>query len=124
MPDNRYSRTVYTTESGRVCPNCGKPVGACQCKKSTRSAQKDTFPQDGIIRVSLERKGRGGKAVSLITGFSGSSEELKSIAAELKRRCGTGGTVKDGIIEIQGDRRDELVALLKEMQFTVKRVGG
>lgn len=124
MPDNHYSRTVYTTESGRVCPNCGKPVAECQCKKSTFGGRKDQFPQDGIVRVSLDRKGRGGKAVTLITGLPGSAEDLKSIAAELKRHCGTGGTVKGGVIEIQGDRRDELVAILKEKRFTVKRVGG
>lgn len=82
------------------------------------------MPRDGVVRVALEKKGRGGKTVSVITGLTGSEDRLKELAAELKRRCGTGGTLKDTVIEIQGDHRDTLVELLKSKGHTVKRVGG
>lgn len=119
MPDRNYSRTVYSTETGRICPNCGQPLAGCRCKKQAPRAQGD-----GIVRVALEKKGRGGKTVSVITGLTAGNEELKTLAAELKRRCGTGGTLKDGVIEIQGDHRDTLVDLLKSKSYQVKRVGG
>ncbi len=76
------------------------------------------------MRVSLDKKGRGGKSVTLVTGLPGSDEDLKLLAADLKRRCGTGGTLKDGVIEIQGDHRDTLVALLRAKGLNVKRAGG
>jgi translation initiation factor 1 len=113
------SRTVYSTETGRVCPNCGQPVAECRCRKATVRPRGD-----GIVRVSLDKKGRGGKSVTLVTGLPGSDEGLKLLAADLKRRCGTGGTLKDGVIEIQGDHRDTLVALLRAKGFNVKRAGG
>ncbi len=117
------SRTVYTTESGRICPDCGQPIAECRCSK--RSDKHSDRPKgDGIVRVSLDRKGRKGGVVSLITGLSGSDEELKALASDLKRRCATGGTVKDGNIEIQGDHRDALVEVLKAKGFTVKKAGG
>ncbi len=112
------SRTVYTTESGRICPNCQKPVADCICKKKSAPTSSD-----GIVRVGRESKGRGGKIVSLVTGLSMDEESLKKLAADLKRRCGTGGTIKDGVIEIQGDHRDVLVAELKARGYTVKKVG-
>lgn len=127
MPDKNYSRTVYTTESGRICPDCGRPVDSCRCKKKpsgrAESAQPQT-PRDGVVRVALEKKGRGGKTVTIITGLTGSEDDLRALAAELKRRCGTGGTIKDGVIEIQGDHRETLVEALKAKGLTVKRVGG
>jgi translation initiation factor 1 len=116
---NTNSRTVYTTESGRICPECGLPVAQCRCKKGAVRPQPD-----GIVRVLLEKKGRAGKTVSVITGLPGSDEDLKQLAADLKRRCGTGGTIKDGLIEIQGDHRDTLLEMLKARGFKAKRVGG
>lgn len=77
-----------------------------------------------MVRVGLEKKGRGGKTVSVITGLSGSEDALRELTSELKRRCGSGGTLKDGVIEIQGDHRDTLVEILKTRGLTVKRVGG
>lgn len=119
MTDRRDSRTVYTTESGRVCPTCGLPIAACRCKK------KAVQPAgDGVIRISLDRKGRGGKTVTVVTGLAGSEDDLKLLAAELKRRCGTGGTLKDRIIEIQGDHRDLLMELLQAKGLKPKRAGG
>jgi translation initiation factor 1 len=122
MPDKSYSRTVYTTEAGRVCPDCGHPLdgGSHHCGGKGASRSKG----DGVVRLSIDRKGRGGKAVTLITGLPGSDEELKALAAELKRRCGTGGTLKDGVIEIQGDQRDTLLEVLKSKGFKVKKAGG
>jgi translation initiation factor 1 len=76
------------------------------------------------VRVALERKGRGGKTVTVVSGLPGSDEQLKALTAEMKRRCGTGGTLKDGLVEIQGDQRDTLVVLLKSKGLTVKKVGG
>ena len=117
MPTN--SRTVYSTETGRICPDCGQPIAACRCKKPhTRSNG------DGIVRVSLDKKGRHGSVVTLITGLPGSDEALKTLTAELKRRCGAGGTLKDGVIEIQGDHRDALIAALQSKGFRPKKAGG
>jgi translation initiation factor 1 len=119
MPRKDDSRTVYTTESGRICPNCGRPVASCQCKKQVQAPQGD-----GIVRVSLDKKGRGGKTVTLITGLTGSEEEQRQFASEMKRRCGTGGTLKDGAVEIQGDHRDLILEILKGKGMKSKRVGG
>ena len=76
------------------------------------------------MRISLDKKGRGGSTVSLISGLPGSDDALKSLASELKHRCGTGGTVKNGMIEIQGDHRDILVEILKSKGYSVKKAGG
>ncbi len=76
------------------------------------------------MRLLLEKKGRGGKTVTVIAGLTGSEEDLKQLAGELKRRCGTGGTLKDRVIEIQGDHRDTLLEVLKAKGLIVKRVGG
>lgn len=114
------SRLVYSSDSGRVCPGCGKPATRCVCKKTTKAAP----PSDGVVRVSRESKGRKGKGVSLVTGVPLVGEDLKKLAKELKQKCGTGGTVKDGVIEIQGDHREALIELLKVKGWTVKRAGG
>lgn len=115
----KNSRLVYSSEQGRICPECGKAVSGCTCRKKTPGASGD-----GIVRVQRESKGRGGKTVTVITGLPGDDAALKALAGELKRRCGTGGTVKDGIVEIQGDHRDLLVAELEKKGFKVKRAGG
>jgi translation initiation factor 1 len=81
-------------------------------------------PGDGIVRVSRETKGRGGKAVSIISGMPLDAAALEELAARLKKRCGTGGTIRSGVIEIQGDHRDALVAELTRLGYTVKRAGG
>ena len=79
---------------------------------------------DGVVRVARETKGRKGKGVTLIRGLPLPAAELSRLAKELKQRCGSGGTVKSGVIEIQGDHRDELVSELSNRGFTVKRSGG
>ena len=111
---------VYSSESGRMCPRCNKPVKGCICRKTPTS-----MPQsDGIVRVGRETKGRKGKGMTLISGVPLPPDELKKLAQELKKKCGTGGTLKDGVIEIQGDHRDALIELLKAKGWTVKRSGG
>jgi translation initiation factor 1 len=114
------SRRVYSTESGRICPSCAKPLAACACRKK----QAPPVPADGVIRIRREVKGRGGKTVTVASGFQLDDDGLKQLAAELKRRCGTGGSAKDGEILIQGDHRETLLAELKQKGFAVKRSGG
>lgn len=109
---------VYSTDQGRMCPGCGQPVAQCRCGKAVRPAG------DGIVRVSRETKGRKGKGVTLVTGVPLAETELKALAKELKAKCGTGGTVREGVIEIQGDQRDLLVPLLQAKGWQVRRAGG
>ncbi len=118
-PLSKDAPLVYSSELGRICPECGKPKPACVCGKKTVSGKGD-----GIVRVQRESKGRGGKTVTVISGVPLPDGALKDLAGELKRRCGTGGTVKEGNIEIQGDHRDLLVAELENRGYRVKRAGG
>jgi len=85
---------------------------------------RSTAPKDGVVRVSRETKGRKGKGVTLVTGAPLDGVELADLAKQLKNRCGAGGTVKDGVIEIQGEHRDRIVAELQGRGWTVKRSGG
>ncbi len=119
MPD----RLVYSTDAGRVdtCPTCGQSYKRCHCDTSTTGASKKS---DGIVRVMRDRKGRGGKTVTVIDGVMESEAELSKLAQQLKKLCGSGGTVKDGKIEIQGDHCDKVQARLTEMGYKVKRSGG
>ena len=117
------SRLVYSTESGKICSSCQKPVSNCTCKKKKPRSQTN-IKYDGIIRIQREVKGRKGKTVTTLSGFLITDAELKNLATQLKRRCGTGGSVKDGVIIIQGDQRDTLVVELKNQGFNVKISGG
>src|SRR5690606_23312146 len=109
---------VFSTEQGRMCPERRTPVAECAGGQPAR-------PQgDGVVRGSRETKGRKGKGVTLITGIPLDDKELKDYTKVLKAKCGTGGTVKDGVVEIQGDQRDILVPLLQQKGWTVKRSGG
>lgn len=110
---------VYSTEAGRMCPGCRQPVGRCAC----RAAQ--AVPQgDGIVRVARETKGRGGKAVTVVRGVPLAGADLAALGKQLKAACGTGGTVKDGVIEVQGDHSERVMAALRQQGYTVKRAGG
>lgn len=110
---------VWSSELGRVCPACGKASASCSC-----SGKQARPSGDGNVRVRRETKGRGGKTVTVVTGLPGDDGAIAVLAGELKRRCGTGGTVKDGVVEIQGDHSDLLVAELARHGFAVKRAGG
>lgn len=110
---------VYSTDAGRMCPDCRMPVAQCTCK-----LQVAVPKGDGVVRVSRETKGRGGKAVTLVKGVLLDAAGLTELGKKLKNACGSGGTVKDGVIEVQGDHCERVVELLKAQGHTVKRAGG
>jgi translation initiation factor 1 len=118
MPD----RTVYSTESGRIsiCPTCGQPYKYCRCDQPDTAVKKG----DGIVRVMRDRKQRGGKTVTVISGVQGDDAAITALAQQLKKMCGSGGTVKDGNIEIQGDHCDKVMTKLSALGYKVKRAGG
>ena len=114
MPKNKAS-LVYSSESGRVCPECEQPLDACSCNPSAN-------PKDGhkTVKVSLTSKGRKGKSVTLIKGLRMNPIELKAYAGKLKKKIGTGGSLKDGVIEIQGDYREKLAEILSKDGWEVQ----
>lgn len=118
MPQDN-SRLVYSSEQGRICPECRQATDKCSCKR-----QASPPKGDGTIRIQRQTKGRKGKGVTLITGVPLAGDELKQLAKSLKQRCGTGGTIKDGVIEIQGDHRDLLLQELLNLGWKVKKAGG
>ena len=110
---------VYSTERGLVCPKCRLPMAKCRCAK-----EEPAPAGDGIVRVRRETKNRGGKTVTTVSGVPLGGEALRNLASDLKRRCGSGGTAKDGVIEIQGDHRETIVEELMHRGFTAKLAGG
>jgi translation initiation factor 1 len=112
---------VYATGAGRMCPGCRRPLAQCVCKTATGKAVR---ADAGRIRVSRQTQSRAGRAVTLITGLPLAPGELQTLARELKRHCGSGGTVKVGVIEIQGEHRDAVLAQLALRGFAAKRSGG
>lgn len=112
---------VYSTDVGRTCPRCRRAQDECRCEQ--RLAGKRPAG-DGTVRIGRETKGRKGKSVTVITGLPLGEDELAQLATRLKKRCGSGGTVRDGTIEIQGDHRDLLVAELAGLGYRAKRAGG
>lgn len=120
MTGDKNSRLVYSTEAPLFCERCGKKRNKCKCEKKTVATPKG----DGIVRISRVTKGRKGKGVTLITGIDKPENDLKILAKRLKQKCGTGGTLKNGTIEIQGDHRTVLKEELEQEGFTVKLSGG
>lgn len=116
---NSNSRLVYSDEMGTTCRKCGKALKKCSCNSGQNKPVAD-----GVVRIERQTKGRKGKGVTLITGVPLAGDELKALAKQLKQKCGTGGTVKNGVIEIQGDHRDLLLGLLQEKGWKVKKAGG
>ena len=110
-------RIVYSTGTGRVCPGCGWPAADCQCSKT---AQTESIPARIVAKLRVEKKGRGGKTVSVVDGLPQNSAFLKDLCQDLKRACGTGGAVSAGTIELQGDLRERIRGLLLEKGFVVK----
>jgi len=110
---------VYSTDSGRMCPQCRRPMAACACGKTPARPAGD-----GIVRVGRETKGRGGKAVTLVRGLPLDDAALAALGKRLRSACGAGGTQKEGVIEVQGDHVERLLALLQAEGWRVKRAGG
>ncbi len=110
---------VYSTDAGRMCPQCRRPAASCVCAKAPARPAGD-----GIVRIGRETKGRGGKAVTLVRGLPLDEAALATLGKRLRSACGAGGTVKDAVIEVQGDHVERLLALLQAEGWPVKRVGG
>jgi len=122
MPKNakRQGGLVYSTPGGAMCPGCRRPEQQCVCNDRSRPRAGG----DGVVRLQRETKGRKGAGVTLITGLPLADADLARLAKALKSRCGVGGAVKDGVIELQGDQRDKLQPLLEAEGYRVKRAGG
>ncbi len=110
------SRPVYSTARGRLCPKCGWPVADCRCSTSFDEA----LPARLVAKLRVEKTGRGGKMVTVVDGLPRNSAFLAELAAELKRSCGTGGAAKASTVELQGDHRERLRALLAGKGWEVK----
>jgi translation initiation factor 1 len=110
---------VYSTDAGRMCPACRQPVAQCACKAATAAPAGD-----GVARVRRETGGRGGKAVTVIRGLPLQGEALAQLGKRLRTACGAGGTLKDGVLEVQGDHVDRVVEWLKKEGLAAKRAGG
>jgi translation initiation factor 1 len=112
---------VYRSDLGRICPGCRRPIAQCACKDARGKAIR---PPGGAVRVARTTQGRAGKSVTVITGLPLDESALATLARELKQRCGSGGTVREGTIEIQGEHRDALVAELVRRGYSARRAGG
>jgi translation initiation factor 1 len=116
MGDRDNARPVYSTSSGRVCPGCGWPDDACTCS----SRMEEKVPARVVAKLRLEKKGRGGKTVTVVDGLPRNSAFLKELSQELKRACGTGGAVFETGVEVQGDQRERVREVLLTKGFVVK----
>ena len=112
-------RLVYSTGVGTLCPNCRRAVRECVCPKGAPGAAKISS-----VRVAREVKGRAGKGVTTISGLPLPPAQIADLATQLKKRCGSGGTVREGVIEVQGDHRDVIVAELIKLGWPAKKSGG
>jgi translation initiation factor 1 len=119
-------RLIDLLNIGGICPRCDKPHGQCTCRSDAPAAGKSPHRPlgDGIVRVGRETKGRRGKGVTTIAGLPLDEDGLRELAAKLKNRCGSGGTVKEDRIEIQGDHRETVIAELESLGYRTKRTGG
>lgn len=119
---NKFSASglVYSTDGGRMCPGCRQRLAQCACRTASAAAPSG----DGIVRVSRQTKGRAGKVVTQIKGLALDAAALTALGKQLRAACGSGGTVKDGVMEIQGDHVDRVVAALKAQGLSSQRAGG
>ncbi|NMM37604.1 MAG: translation initiation factor Sui1 [Glaciimonas sp.] len=111
---------VYSTDVGRTCPDCRLALAECDCKARAKAAAVG----DSEVRVSRQTKGRGGKSVTLVRGLALDSIALAALGKQLRTACGSGGTVKDGVIEVQGEHCERVMEVLKKQGHSAKRVGG
>jgi translation initiation factor 1 len=118
MKSHSNSGLVYSTEGGRMCPDCRQPTAQCTCKARAAPAG------DGVVRVSRQTKGRGGKSVTLVKGLALDAVSLALLGKQLRTACGSGGTVKDGVIEVQGDHCELVMETLRAHGHHPKRAGG
>ncbi len=132
-PPNRASKTnrsksasgglVYSTDKGRVCPNCLRTKDSCQCRQVSKFATGGAA-NDGVVRLHYEKKGRKGKGVTLVQGLVLAEVALSALAKRLKSGCGVGGTVKADVIELQTADREKVKAMLEAEGYVVKFAGG
>ena len=118
MMNKRGGGLVYSTDSGTMCPECRQAVAQCMCKRKAPPAD------DAIVRVSRATQSRGGKVVTVVRGLALDDAALVQLGKQLKALCGAGGTVKDGVIEVQGDHCERVIEVLKKQGRVVKRAGG
>lgn len=118
MSDRSGARLVYSTNVGSVCPGCGWPANNCQC--SAKRAPAERVPDRVIAKLRMEKKGRGGKTVTVVYDLPNNAVFLKELCADLKRTCGTGGAVADCAVELQGDLRDRVRDALTKKGYLVK----
>ncbi len=120
MPRTAGSTLVYSTEGGRMCPACRRPLADCGCAAAARAAPVG----DGRVRVTREKAGRGGKTVTVVRGLPLGADDLAALGKRLRSACGTGGTAKDGALELQGDHTERVVAWLRGEGFEVRQRPG
>jgi translation initiation factor 1 len=118
MKSSSNSGLVYSTDSGRMCPACRHPLAQCTCKAKSVPAG------DGVVRVSRQTKGRAGKSVTLVKGLALDATALAVLGKQLRTACGSGGTVKDGVIEVQGDHCELVMEALRKQGHQPKQSGG
>jgi translation initiation factor 1 len=118
MMGDRGSRLVYSTDMGKMCPGCGWPVRDCKC--STKQGADQVLPPRIVAKLRVEKKGRGGKTVTVVYDLPRNAPFLKTLSQELKRSCGTGGAVVEDTVELQGDLRDRVREHLLNKGFVVK----
>ena len=114
----KNARLVYSTDRGRICPKCGWPADNCKC--SGANPREAPVPDRVVAKLRVEKAGRGGKTVTVIYDLPRNTDFLKALCVDLKRACGTGGTVVDDTVELQGDHRDRVRELLQKRAFVVK----
>ncbi len=116
MSDRDGGRIVYSTAAGRICPGCGWPANDCRCSTSI----DQPIPERIVAKLRMEKKGRGGKTVTVVDGLPRNAAFLRELSQELKRACGTGGAVLEGAIELQGELRERVRDVLIKKGYVVK----
>jgi translation initiation factor 1 len=117
VKDRRDDRLVFSTARGRICPGCGWPADNCRCSRRASDAE---VPARIAAKLRVEKAGRGGKTVTVVYDLPRNTPFLKELCGDLKRACGTGGTVEEDTVELQGDHRNRIRELLQKRGFLVK----